>query len=317
LRSATSIIPDTLRRGWGALRRAQRLAGADRADQVGSAGLRLVVETFREMKRDDAGLIAAGVAYYAVLSLLPLAMALWGVLGLFADSAQVANAIESFFAVYLPGSASNVVDQFRSSDVATSGILGAIGLLSLMWVGSAMFTAVSKAINRAFRISESRPFYLAKPRALALGLGLFALFGISVYSSVVIESLANFDVPVIGELGFVAVVAHLPPLLLTLATFTIAYKMLPNTRTSWRHTLPVAAVGATVFEAAKFGFAIYLSRFANYDQVYGSIASVIVLMVWSYTSAYIVIAGAHVTAVYIRIREGLPSGAPAELNKGN
>ena len=62
----------------------------------------------RDMKRNDAGLLAAGVAYYAVLSLLPLALALWGVLGLFADSADVARAIESFFSVYLPDAAVSI-----------------------------------------------------------------------------------------------------------------------------------------------------------------------------------------------------------------
>jgi membrane protein len=273
----------------------------------------MLLEMLAEMKRNDAGLLAAGVAYYAVLSLLPLALALWGILGLFADSRRVANAIEDFFSVYLPDAAVSIVDQFQSSDAAVSSALGIVGLLSLAWVGSAMFSALSKTINRAFAIDQSRPFYLARPRALALGLALFMLFGISVYTSVALESLANFDVPIISSQRFLRAVAYIPPLLLTLATFSLAFKMLPNTKTRWSYILPVAVVSATVFEVAKFGFAVYLNRFASYDEVYGSIASVVVLMVWSYTSAYIVIAGAHAAAVYIRVREGLAAGKPAEL----
>lgn len=259
--------------------------------------------------------MAAGVAYYAALSLLPLILALWGLLGLFADSDDVANAIESFLDVYLPNAADAVVEQFRASGTTTSNLSGIIGLLSLMWVGSTLFFAISKTINRGYRISDTRPFYLARPRALGLGLILFLLFAISLYSSFFIEAVANFDIPLIGEQEWIRQSARIPPLLLTFTTFLIAYKMLPNTTTKWSYTLPVAAITAAVFEVAKFGFAIYLNRFASYDELYGSIASVVVLLVWAYASAYIVIAGAHAGAVYIRIREGLPAGAPAEIRK--
>lgn len=316
MRLFASIVPGSIKRGWRAFRRAQKLASLGNAHRISSATLRLVIETYREMKANDAGLMAAGVAYYAVLSLVPLALALWGILGLFADSEDVTRAVESFFAVYLPDAAAAIVDEFESSDAGLNGALGVVGLLSLLWVGSAMFSAISKTINKAFAISSTRPFYLARPRALALGLGLFLLFAISVYSSLAIESFANFSIPLVSEQEFIQVVAHGPPLLLTFATFTIAYKMLPNTDTKWTYILPVAAVVTVVFEAAKFGFAIYLNRYASYDAVYGAIASVVVLMVWSYTSAYIVIIGAHVAAVYIRIREHLPAGAAAELSGG-
>lgn len=93
-----------------------------------------------------------------------------------------------------------------------------------------------------------------------------------------------------------------------LVVFSLIYKYMPNTRTSWSYILPGAILAAFLFEVAKQAFIIYLNNFANYQNVYGSLASVIILLVWIYYLALILVLGAEFSSEYIRMRRGLSEG---------
>jgi membrane protein len=167
---------------------------------------------------------------------------------------------------------------------------------------------MAKAINRAHGIREDRPFYLGKPRALLLGAAIFLTFAISVYSAAVITAASRLEVPGLGELTALQWLARVPGFLLTFVTFALTYQLLPSKPTHWRNTLWGATVATVGFEAAKWLFVFYLDR-ADYGSMYGVFASVIVLMVWSYFSAFIILVGAEVSAV-LEQREERRSGEP-------
>ena len=120
----------------------------------------------------------------------------------------------------------------------------------------------------------------------------------------------EYDVPGIDVLVNVVVVALLQgsSFVLTLAVFLLIYKFMPNTRTYWRYIWPGAVVGAVLFEAAKNLFIVYLSRFASFENVYGSLTPVIVLLLWAYISALILILGAELSSEYGRMRHGVARG---------
>jgi membrane protein len=82
------------------------------------------------------------------------------------------------------------------------------------------------------------------------------------------------------------------------------YKYMPNTRTYWNYILPGAILAAFLFEVAKQVFIIYLNNFANYQNIYGSLASVIILLVWIYYLALILVIGAEFSSEYTRTRRG-------------
>ena len=218
-----------------------------RPGTVRSRWVLFIAEVIRQVRRDDVSLMSAGVAYYAVLSVLPLGVALSGVLGLFADSETVQRAVESFFAVYVPAASDDFLDQLGGRSAAANSLSAAIGLIGLLWTGTAMLSALAKAINRAHGIQQDRPFYLGRPRALLLGATVFIAFGISVYSSAAITAASQFNVPLIGELTALQWAARVPSLLLTFTTFALTYQLLPNKRTRWRNSLPAAALAATAF----------------------------------------------------------------------
>ena len=305
-------IPRAISDRFRALNHVFRVRTVDRVRNVRSPWVQVALETFRQIKRDDATLMAAGVAYYAVLSVVPLTLLLLAVLRLFADSESSREQLQNFFSVYLPNPV-GFVDQISDQALNLSGFFGLVGLVGILWTGTAVMSALGKAINRAFGIRQDLPFYKGRPQALLIGAAVLAAFAVSLFGSAAIESVAQFSVPLIGKQVWVQAAARVLPFCVTLASFALIYKYLPNTPTRWRYVLPASVLGAVLFELAKVMFVVYVNRFADFG-AYGPVAaSLIVLMVWSFYSAFVVIVGAEVVAVHTRMGERIPQTAPAVL----
>ena len=117
------------------------------------------------------------------------------------------------------------------------------------------------------------------------------------------------------EYGFAETLARILPFLFSLTIFLLIYKFTPNTRTYWRYIWPGAVLAAVLFEVSKSIFVFYVDNFANYEEVYGSLASVIVLLAWTYFSGLILITGAEFTSEYERMRHGVERGEVIDRDK--
>jgi membrane protein len=173
-----------------------------------------------------------------------------------------------------------------------------------------MFGAVERAANRAWDIHRDRPFPIRKLRDIAMALGTGILFSLSLGSTAIFSILSDMDLPGAGAASNYG--AKFLAFLLSLLIFMVIYKFLPNTKTFWRYIWPGALLAAVLFEIAKILFVFYLSHFADYESVYGSLASVIALLFWIYISAFILILGAEFGAEYGRMREGVGRGVLLE-----
>jgi membrane protein len=267
--------------------------------------VRLVVHTIQELQADDATHMAAGVSYYAILSLFPLILALVAVLGIFLPSETIQEEIFSFFERNLPGTV-DVLKENIEQVIQLRGAIGIVGIVLLLWTASAMFGAVSRTINRAWDVHQDRPFHIRKLRDLSMALGISILFFLSLGATSIYSILRSTDLPVIGTALDVG--ARLLAFLPSFAIFLILYKFIPNTKTYWRYVWPGALLAAVLFEISKSIFILYLDRFATYELVYGSIGSVIALLVWIYVAAFILILGAEFSAEYGRMRMGVAKG---------
>jgi membrane protein len=267
----------------------------------------LVVRTVQELMADDATHMAAGVAYYAILSLFPLMLGLLAIFGLFLPSEAIQEELFDFFERNLPG-AIDVLQQNIEDVIRLRGAVGVVSLVLLFWSASAMFGALSRAINRAWDIHRDRPFHIRKLRDLTMALGTGILFVVSVGATSALSILPATDLPVLGVASNLG--ARFFAFLSSLAIFLLLYKFIPNTKTYWRFIWPGALLAAILFEIAKSLFVLYLDRFANYELVYGSVGSVIALLVWIYVSAFILILGAEFSAEYGRMHRGVDRGIP-------
>ena len=139
------------------------------------------------------------------------------------------------------------------------------------------------------------------------------LFLLSVSSTAALQMLEGTDLPAgmvatTLEHGFAETLARILPFLFSLTIFMLIYKFTPNTQTHWRYIWPGAVLAAALFEISKSVFVFYVDNFANYEEVYGSLASVIVLLAWTYFSGLILIAGAEFSSEYERMRHGVERG---------
>ena len=274
--------------------------------------VRLLVRTAQEMSDDDATHMAASVSYYALFSIFPLLLGLIMFLSIFLESSEVQTKLTEFTGDFLPGS-KELIDTNIDAVLKLRGALTLVAALGLIWTGSAIFGALTRAVNRAWDVHRDRPFHISKPRQLAMALGVGVMFLVSLGSATAVRLSERFaDSDVAGAAFLVNVGGQVllqgTALLLTLGTFLMIYKFMPNTKTYWRYIWPGAVVGALLFELAKNLFILYLNRLSSFENVYGSLAPVIVLLLWAYVSSLILIMGAELSSEYGRLREGVDRG---------
>jgi membrane protein len=263
---------------------------------------RFVVALFRKMGADDVSNMAASISYYAILSLFPLTLGLLAIFALFLPSESVQRQLTNLAAQYLPGSLSmiqnNVADIIRFR-----GAAGIVGILGLFWSGTGVFNVITKAVNRAWEIKFRHPFYLRKPREFGMVLGTGILFLLSMGTSAIFTSIGRLDLPFSGTLANIGTAAA--AFIFSLVVFLLIHRFIPIVWVSWRLVWPGAVLSTILFEVAKTFFVFYLNHYDHYDKIYGSIASVIILLVWIYYSAFILILGAEFSSLIFRLkREG-------------
>ena len=272
----------------------------------------LLLRTMRELSDDDGSHMAASVAYYTIFSLFPLMLGLIAILSLFLESQDVQSRLTDFTTDYLPGS-EDLIDQNVDSVLRLRGAIGIVAILGLLWSGSAVFGSVTRAVNRAWDVHRDRPFFISKPRQLTMALAVGFLFLVSLSASAFVRTAERFADADVAGVGFLVdaggqVLLQGTSFVLMLAVFLLIYKFLPNTKTYWRYIWPGALVAAVLFELTKNLFILYLDRIASFENVYGTLAPVIVLLMWTYVSSFILILGAELSSEYGRLRQGVARG---------
>jgi membrane protein len=276
-------------------------------DRIFQNGLvKFLMRVFSEFGDDGGGTLAAGVAYYVFLSLFPLILGLIGLLGFFLNSAQIQDQLFNFVNSNVPG-AKDVLQNNIQAVISLRGTLGIVGVIGLLWSGSGAVAAVANAINIAWDVHKEIQYYWKKLRDIGLTIGLGLLLVISLGLSAAFSFMPVESVPVIGS-ALVQLGLRVISFLIAWAIFLILFKIIPNSRTYWRDVWFGALVTALLFELGRSLVFYYLTTFSNYKMVYGSIASVIVLLIWIYYTSLIVIIGAELTSEYGRLRRGIGQG---------
>lgn len=246
---------------------------------------------------ENAALLAAGIAYYAFLSFVPLLGAIVLAYGLIAEPQTVASHAASL-ATELPASAAELVtDQLESVTDRRGGAsgLGLIVALALALFGARVAAgAVITAFDVAFGAPEKRGLIRANLVALAITLGAMLAFGIVAGATTVVSLFLS---GVGGKLGTFAVVG-----LAGVAGALLAYRVVPNTRGSvpYGAALRGAILFALGWMAASAGFGFYVSNFGNYNATYGSLGAVVVFLTWLFISALLLLIGAFVAEASAR-----------------
>ena len=247
------------------------------------------------------GLIAAGVAFFCVLAIFPALAALVAIWGLFADPHVVAANIESV-AEFLPPDAFEILNsQVQGLVGADAGRLGwttAISLGAALWSARAGMAALVQGINAIFG-RENRGGLHHQALSLILTMAMVGAAMVALAAGVVLPIVLAFVPLGQFESGLLGLARWSIAPLATIMGIGMVYRYGPNLPGLLRP--PLLTIGLLVavllWLATSAGFSIYLSNFANYNKVYGSIGAVIALLMWFYLSAWAVLMGAAVNAV--------------------
>jgi membrane protein len=253
-----------------------------------------------EVKEDNVTLLAAGVAFYAMLAIFPAIIAVVTVYGMVADPNQIESQVGEF-AERLPAGADELLtEQLRNVTQAGRQSLSiglAVSLLAVLWAASGGVQGLVKGLNLVYDERESRGFL--KLRGLSLLLTLGAIVVAVVALALITVFPAVIDDLGLGQAGELAasIARWVVLALLVLVALAVVYRLAPDRASPrWRWVSWGAVVALVVWLLGSVGFSWYVDNFGKYNQTYGALASVIVLLLWLFLSAFAVLLGAELDA---------------------
>jgi membrane protein len=260
----------------------------------------ILTATRRHIRKDNLSAFAGGAALQALLTIFPALTAVVSVYGLVTDPNMVGRQVTTMHGVLPPEAVTLVASWLQAlvqGPTQRFGIGLIVSLLLALWSMWSAAGMLMTAVNVAYGEEETRGFLSFNLNALALGAGL-ALFGTIALALFAVLPAALALLPVSDPwrevLGFVRW-----PILVALAILALAiiYRYAPDRaepRWQWISWGAIAATG--LWLAGSIGFTIYVSKIGSYDKTYGSLGALIILLLWFYLTAYVVLAGAELNA---------------------
>lgn len=262
--------------------------------------------------------LAAALTYFGVLSLFPAILVLVSIVGLVGQAEETTRLILQMVSTAAgPDTAATLsgpLQQLTSSRAA--GWTLALGIVTALWSASGYVGAFSRALNRIYGITEGRPIWKLRPALLLVTIAVLAMVSCMALLLVLSGSIARAVGEAVGLSDTTVMMWGIAkwPVLAALAIVVIAilYYFTPNVRQQRFRWISVGAGVALVsLVLASAGFGFYISRFSSYEKTYGTIAGMIVLLLWLWIMNLMLLLGAQIDAELERARQ-LQSGVPAE-----
>lgn len=281
-----------------------------------SSWLQVLRRAVKQIKADELTDRAAALTYYGVQAIFPGLLVLVSVLGLMGKSTT--DSLLQNVGEIAPGSVKSFLEtviQNAQQQKGAAGLAGIIGILLALWSASGYVAAFMRSANAIYGMPEGRPIWKTVPTRL--GITLFTVVGLVAGLVIVVAtgSLADQIGQALG-VGSTAVtvwsIAKWPVLLVIfMLMLAVLYAGAPNVRTGgFRWLSPGAALAVAIWLLASVAFAFYVANFSSYNKTYGSLAGVIVFLIWLWISNLAILLGAEFDAELEHeraLREGVPA----------
>jgi membrane protein len=267
-----------------------------------ASGFPLTRIFLRAYKKDRQHLnkdMSASIAFFGFLSMFPLILAAIAVGSQFLDSDAVRSYLDNVIVQTMPGSASFMSENIDAL-VRLRGPMTVASIVVLFWSASKMVGAITRGLNHTLEISLDYVFVLSSLRNFCLTLAVSILLLVSAGASPVAEVLTASDLIRTGDtlrnlIEFTA--GQLTSFVIAFLVIGTIYALIPYHRPAWPSLLWGALVATIMYELGKAGFLLYIGNATHFKAVYGSLSSIIVLLIWLYFSARFLLFGAEVVAV--------------------
>lgn len=235
---------------------------------------------------------AAALSYYAIFSLFPLLLLVIIVIGTALGPAAARNQIDTVLRLFLSPNTANFLQDNIAQALEQRGSFGLVAGVSLLWSSLGLFSSLSSALSRTFRDENPRNTWHQRLVGLSMMIALSVLLMASLAATIIFVLLDFLFFYRSGS--WISLGALIIPLSLSVAIFAFLYRFIPRQRVRWDAIWVAAFLGGGAWEIAKRLFTWYLDNLASYSLVYGSVATMIVLMFWGYVSGLIVLLGAEI-----------------------
>ncbi|MBP9223776.1 MAG: YihY/virulence factor BrkB family protein [Verrucomicrobiales bacterium] len=249
--------------------------------------------------RDNLGFISAGVAFYLLMGFIPTLAAVVALYGLFADPGDVERQMASLQGLVPPEALQIFEGELKriASNDATAGWATLIALSLAIWGGSQAMDSMITALNLAYDECETRGYFRRK----FLGLGLTIGLAVSVVLTVALLASAPVALHLLGwrsSSEWIIQLMKWPLLLLVVGSaVSLLYRYAPDREDAkWRWITPGAVLATVFWGIGSVGFSWYVSTFANYSAMYGSLGGIVILLFWFYITGFVILLGAEVNA---------------------
>jgi membrane protein len=264
--------------------------------------INVLLQAMRAFSEDRCSVLAAALSYYALLSLFPLALFILVIASQFVSTQTAMRAMSRFITAYLP-SGSEMVRSALEEMTQLRGALTLVSAAGLLWAGSNVFDTIQLGINRAFRAPSQRPIWHERIVSMGMVIGAGILFALSFVMTTTLRLALHYRLIQRNTLAF-ELLPIAGSILLGTGIFGVLYRYLPfHTNIRWREVWLSAFIASALWEIAKLVFAWYITNLAILNMVYGSLGTIIAVMLWGYISAAILLIGAEIAAVQTGARQ--------------
>jgi membrane protein len=255
--------------------------------------------------KDGCMNLSAALAFYTILSLIPFLFLIVSAAGYFLGSSDEAHQmVVAFMDRFFPQASALILKEVQAIS-QRAGVLGWVGILSMIWTASVIFSSLEFAMGVVFRVEQRRKFWKSKLLALSMIPASSVIFFLSLSVTAFTGVQGSYSLQILGwDIGrsafFGFLVGYLFPYLVLALTFTAVYRIIPNTSITFRHAMAGGASCAFLFELAKHFFTWYIGRSSQYNVIYGSLEAIVILVIWVFYSSIILLFCAEVVSAYRR-----------------
>ena len=255
---------------------------------------------FDRFSRDNISLVAAGVAFYVMLSIFPALAAMVSLYGLVGNPDDIAARISDYDYLLPPAALKLITDglhNFAKTAGSTLSWTLLTSLLVALWSARAGISSVMTGLNIAYEENEDRSFIVQTLVALALTVGA-VLFAVVVIAAVAVVPIVLKFLYLDGIFALAFEIGRWPILAVLVALgFAVVYRWGPSrAKPHWRWISWGSAIATLLWLIGSALFSVYVSRFGSYDATYGALGAVVVLLLWLWVSAIVLLVGAEIDA---------------------
>lgn len=262
----------------------------------------------KRVGKDDYFGLSAQLAYFFLLSLFPLLLFSITLIGYFPLDEEI---ILDLLSSVAPAETMDFISSNISSIInEQKGGLLSLSIIATLWPASNGVNAITKALNRAYKVEENRPFLIGRLIAIILTISMIGIIVIAILLPILGRTIGVYLFSLLGlSDDFIQLWEALRWTISSMVFFIVflfLYKFAPNHKVYLKDVVLGALFATISWQGVSYGFSYYVEKIGDYSATYGSLGAVIVLMIWFYLSGFIIIVGGVINAIredYNRIDE--------------